>query len=209
MRRQPLILLSSVLYPALLDDAWADPSVGALVFFSNQSPINTLQGSTTNSHICPQRKVLIENLLRFSSCGPTAAWYLPSQRLTFRPTFQILSVCLSPTSSITPLPPLTSCRLAPDLFLPLNENHKSSRQPLQLPRQGTATTPVIIGSHNIITSSADDFFIILVTGKPDIYVFNSLSHISSVSFFHHSPRVGCLIGNCRSRCDKPQHKIYI
>lgn len=112
--------------------------------------------------------------------------------------------------SITPLPPLTSRRSVPDLFLPLNENHKSSRQPLQLLRRGTATTPVIIGSHNIITSSADDFFIILVTGKPDIYVFNSLFRISSVSFFlYHSPRVGCLIGDRRSRCDKPQHKIYI
>lgn len=107
------------------------------------------------------------------------------------------------------LPPLTSRRSAPDLFLPLNENHKSSRQPLQLPRRGAATTPVIIGSHHIITSSADDFFITLVTGKPDIYVFNSPSHISHVSFFQHRPRVACLIGNGRSRCHKPQHQIYM
>lgn len=185
------------------------PARRRINIFSNQLAVREAQLTITS---VLSGKVWIEKPFRFSSCGPTAARYLPSLRLHLPPTFRILSVCLSPTSSITPLPPslpTASCRSPPDLFLPLNENHKSSRQPLQLPRRGAATTSVIIGSHSIITSSPDDFFIILVTGKPDIYVFNSLPHISSVSFFHHSPRVGRLIGNRGSRRDKPQHKIYI
>lgn len=153
---------------------------------------------------------MIENLFRFSSLRPDSRLVssLSPPSPAAPPFRSYLFAYLLPRQS-RPSLPTTSCRSPPDLFLPLNENHKSSRQPLQLPRRGAATTSVIIGSHNIITSSADDFFIILVTGKPDIYVFNSLPHISSVSFFYHSPRVGRLIGNRGSRRDKPQHKIYI